>query len=49
MEHLDDIKKIDGGIAVRFCPYRGEMDWHVECIKERCMKFDREKGNCIRT
>jgi len=48
MELTTDVKKIELKTERKFCPYRGEMDWQIECIKERCMKYDPIKGLCMR-
>ena len=49
MELTNAIKALDAGTVKRFCPYKGDLDWQVECIGARCMKCDKVTGECTRT
>jgi hypothetical protein len=46
---IDEVKVLSKDIKQKFCPYKGEHDWQIECIKERCMKFDEATLKCTRT
>jgi hypothetical protein len=48
MELTTDVKKIIVSEQKQFCPYKGDMDWQIECIFERCMKYDNKLGICTR-
>jgi hypothetical protein len=49
MELTTDVKKLNAKLKTRFCPYRGEYDWQIECLSERCMKFNAVDGSCGRS
>jgi hypothetical protein len=49
MLHTDSAKALEFKEKIKFCPYKGEYDWLIECIGPRCMKYDLEKGTCTRT
>jgi hypothetical protein len=48
MLHTDSVKTLKLEEKIKFCPYKGEYDWLVECIGERCMKFDPSVSLCTR-
>jgi hypothetical protein len=49
MIHKDNLEELDWKDTVKFCPYKGEYEWLIECTKSRCMKYDSVKNECTRT
>jgi len=48
MDLTENVKTLDVKIVTKFCPYKGEFDWQIECMGERCMKYDTVKMICAR-
>jgi hypothetical protein len=48
MESTVNVKTMDEKVIKKFCPYKGEFDWQIECIGARCMKFDVSTSTCTR-
>ena len=48
MKLTEDVKNLSEETTTKFCPYRGEYDWQIECIEARCMKFDPITKQCGR-
>jgi len=49
MESTENVKVMDVKTTKKFCPYKGEFDWQIECMGPRCMKFDALTSTCTRT
>jgi hypothetical protein len=44
-----EVNELAKEITTKFCPYKGEHEWNIECIGNRCMKYDEVKKICTRS
>ena len=49
MKDTKNVKTLNSEPLDRYCPYKGELDWQIECLGAKCMKFDVLTSTCTRT
>jgi len=49
MINTTEVNVLDSKVLTKFCPYKGEYDWLIECTGPRCMKYDPNTNLCSRS